>query len=115
MAHTVNRSTIQQATTPAVYYSLATGGAQGSVILLIQLTAPNTVASQGKVRLWISEAGNRRLWKEVIIPALSVTASVASPYAQVYGEGVSLSSLQTLEAEVTTTMTIDIITTVHDA
>ena len=115
MAHTVNRSTIQQATTTGVYYPLATGGSQGSVILLVQITAPGTIASTSKVRLWITEAGNRRLWKEVLLAAVTPSASVAGSFSQVYGEGVSLSSLQTLEAEVASTFTVDIITTVYDA
>jgi len=115
MSHTVNRTTSVQATLPETYYTLVSGGSQGSVILQCSATPTGTVASAGMLRLWIYDGANRFLWKELDIPSHTASTTNYQPTRAVVGDGVSLSTAQSLQVSINVAATVDIITTVYDA
>lgn len=68
--------------------SILTGGANGTRIHKIIVYATVTTTA-GMVRLFITGGGNTRLWREVAIPALTVSATVMahSEIVELFGEG----------------------------
>jgi hypothetical protein len=59
--------------------TILTAVSAGTKITQIELTAGGTTASGGAVRLFLYDGSNYRLWREVIVPAVTPSASSGIP------------------------------------
>jgi hypothetical protein len=109
------RTELQEATAISTYYDLIAGGSSGSEGFVIVMTATSTIATIGKVRLWMYDGTNRRLLGEFIQRALTSDTDEAGWTATYINATLELrSSTWKIQAEITVANTVHFVTTTND-
>jgi hypothetical protein len=91
-------NTTRDASVTTGIVSILTAGASGTLVTRIDIKATVTT-TLGMVRLWIHDGTNYRLWREVPVTAITVSASVAGfEYSITMSDGLILPSGYSLRA-----------------